>query len=493
MKYKILFLIILVVAILTRFIKLGSFPSGLTWDEAAIGYNAYGLITNHRDEWLKRTPIVFQSFGDFKSPLLIYLTTIPVLIFGLTPFAVRIPIALAGTGLVITSFFLTREITKRKDVSLFVMFLIAVSPWAIHYSRMGFESMLATFLVSVGIFSWLKGRSKPVWMVVGDICFALSLYAYHSAKIVVPLAAIILCTLYYKDFFRHKKLLIIGTLLAIGILLPLGYASVFGKANSRALSTTIIGKPNMVSEFANHYLTHLSPSFLLYGGDITYRHSTRQVGVLYPVELILFVFGILAIVMQKEYRKFWWIPVLFFIGLIPPALGLDVPHSNRALLALPWVQITAGIGVFALANRLKVESWKVAVFVSLFAVISFVSYIQIYATVYSSETALKEMGYGYDEVMNYVRSHEGEVDRVYFTNVYGQAYIYILFAKKLTPVQYQNGGLANYTIANNPWKESQGKERVLVIGTADEIPDNANIVKEVKFPDGKIAFRIARR
>ncbi len=493
MKYKILFFVILVVAILVRFYKLGSFPSGLTWDEAAIGYNAYGLITNHRDEWLKRTPIVFQSFGDFKSPLLIYVTTLPVLVFGLTPLAVRLPIALAGTGLVVVSFFLTQEIVKKKQVSLFVMFLVALSPWAIHYSRMGFESMLATFLVSLGVLSWLKGRMQPKWLIVGDVSFALSLYAYHSAKIVVPLLGLILCILFYKDFLKHKKQLLIGTLLAIGVLLPLGYASIFGKANSRALSTTIVSKPDFLYQFEHNYLAHLSPSFLLNGKDITYRHSTMQVGVLYPVELGLFLLAVIAIMWNKENRKYWWIPTAFFIGLVPPALGLDVPHSNRALLALPWVQLSAGIAIELLSKRVKIAPWNLIIPLVIISCVYSVHYLQTYASVYNSSVALKEMGYGYDEVMSYIRPKEGEVDHVYFTNQYGQAYIYILFAKRLTPMEYQHGGLANYTIANDPWKESQGKEKVLVVGTAEEIPDSANIVKEVKFPDGKVAFRIAKR
>lgn len=493
MKYTIAFVLILVVAIFARFYKLGSLPSGLTWDEAAIGYNAYGLVTNHRDEWLKRTPIVFQSFGDFKSPLLIYVTSLPVAVLGLTPIAIRLPVALAGTMLVILSYFLAYEVTKKKEVSLFVMCLVALSPWAIHYSRMGFESMLATSLVSFGVLSWLKGKSKPWWLLIGDISLALSLYAYHSAKIVVPLVAIILCAIHFREFVLHKKQVVLGTLLAVLILAPLGYATIFGKANARALSTTVIGTSDAVVQFAKNYASHVSPSFLLQGKDITYRHSTMQVGVLYPIELILFIIGTAAIVLQKDMRKYWWIPTFFFVGIIPASLGLDAPHSNRALLALPWVQLTAGIGVLALTARLKTQSLYVIIPLVFISVFFFAQYAQTYARVYTSTAALRELGYGYDQVMQYVRPKEGEVERVYFTNTYGQAYIYILLHKKLTPMEYQHGGLANYTITSNPWKESQGKEKVLVVGTADEVPADSNVVKEVLFPDGEVAFRISRR
>lgn len=500
-----MFLLILVVAIFLRFYKLGSLPNGLTWDEAAIGYNAYGLITNHRDEWLHRTPIVFQSFGDFKSPLLIYLDTLPVALLGLTAFAVRLPIAVAGLGLVVTTYFIAREfiseageLHKHSKFFLYLphisMLLVAISPWAIHYSRMAFESMLATFLVSIGVLCWIRGRTDARVMILGNICFAFSLYAYHSAKVVVPFVVVILFFKFAKGLFSNKKAFFIGILVTGLILLPLGYASLFGKANARALGTTILGKPHAVTLFISHYLSHLRPDFLLHGKDITFRHSTKSVGVLYPLELLLFIAGVLTIIYQKKYRKFWWIPSFFFVGLIPPSLGLDVPHSNRALLALPWAQLTAILGIIGvyecttrLGRRFQMGIWMIIIGVLCYNVIN---YVGIYNAVYTSSTALHELGYGYDELMAFVRPKEGGVDHVYFTDSYGQAYIYILFFKRLTPMEYQHGGLANYTISSKPYTEATGKKNVLIVGTAEDFPDSVVPVKEIYYPDGKIAFKV---
>lgn len=497
MKYKILIILILVVAIFTRFYKLGSFPDGLTWDEAAIGYNSYGLITNHRDEWLHRTPIVFQSFGDFKSPLLIYLDMIPVALLGLNPFAVRLPVAVAGVGLVLVSFFLALEIFKEKRVALGVMSLLTLSPWAIHYSRMAFESMLATFLVSTGVLFflyWVRKR-KFLPLALSLLSFAFALYAYHSAKIVVPILAIFFLYEFRKVIWEQKKQVFMGIALTILVLLPLIYASIFGSANARAASTTVLAQKGALTHFATNYISHLSPAFLLRGKDITYRHSTMQIGVLYPVELLFFVLGIGVIVLSKKYRKFWWIPFFFFVGLIPASLGLDVPHSNRALLALPWAQLTAGITVLYIFESIKRERTLqvLAIAIAMLTAVGVVHYKKAYVSVYASSTALHDVGYGYREVMSYVRPEEGNVDRVYFTNTYGQAYIYILFFKELTPMEYQHGGLANYTISEKPYNDAMGKKNVLIVGTAADIPDSANIVKEITYPDGKIAFRIAKQ
>ena len=93
--YLISFVLILLLATALRFYKLGQVPHGMTWDEAAIGYNGYAVLTTRRDEWLKRFPISFQSFGDYKAPLAIYLNGLFTFVFGMNLWAVRLPFALA--------------------------------------------------------------------------------------------------------------------------------------------------------------------------------------------------------------------------------------------------------------------------------------------------------------------------------------------------------------------------------------------------------------
>ncbi|MBU0974247.1 hypothetical protein KKD03_00915, partial [Patescibacteria group bacterium] len=62
-------IIILLFATFLRFYKLGVVPHGMFWDEAAVGYNGYSIVTTRRDEWLQKFPVTFQSFGDYKAPL----------------------------------------------------------------------------------------------------------------------------------------------------------------------------------------------------------------------------------------------------------------------------------------------------------------------------------------------------------------------------------------------------------------------------------------
>ncbi len=500
----------IVVAIFLRFYKLGNLPSGLTWDEAAIGYNAYGLLTNHRDEWLHRTPVVFQSFGDYKSPLLVYMTMIPVLLFGLTDFSVRIWNAVLGSALVVLcwhlfSHFVQNELGKtpkeHRLSSLIVTLCVALSPWGIQYSRMGFESMIAAFFTLLGVtlyfhWKWSKSTEKiHFFYLLGMlISFVLAIYAYHSAKVVVPLTFLALFLFEPKIFLSRIRQIVLAGCIAFFIAIPFFYASLFGKANARAFSTTIFSSKQPVLHFAQNVQKHADLSFLLFGADQTYRHSTKQMGVFYPIELGLLLMGIL-IVVKKKYRKMGLFFVLFCIGFVPASLGIDAPHGNRAFLAFPWGQMFLGIVPLWIGEKFQHKLWYKSIFyLAVFGVLLFSSlrYRQVYETVYTSSLALQDFGYGYGELLTYVREQEKSVDRVYFTNRYGQAYIYILFAKKLTPMEYFHGGLANYTIINDPYKVSSGQKNVLIVGTQDEIPTSANIVKTVYYPDGSIVFKVVR-
>ena len=88
--------LILALAAAGRFYQRGVIPHGMTWDEAAIGYNGHAIVVARRDEWLVKLPISFRSFGDYKAPLAIYINGIFTTLWGMNLWAVRLPFALAN-------------------------------------------------------------------------------------------------------------------------------------------------------------------------------------------------------------------------------------------------------------------------------------------------------------------------------------------------------------------------------------------------------------
>jgi len=191
---KCLFFVVMVLAFFLRFYKLGEIPPSLNWDEAALGYNAYSILKTGNDEYGVRFPLVFRSFGDYKPPFYTYLTIPSILIFGLNEFAVRFPSALFGSLTVLITYFLVKEIFPRKNFQfsifnfqLITSFLLAISPWHLQFSRGAFEANLGLFLAVLGTYLFLKGLRRKALLPASAIIFSLSLYAYHSSRIFVPL------------------------------------------------------------------------------------------------------------------------------------------------------------------------------------------------------------------------------------------------------------------------------------------------------------------
>jgi len=169
MQKKFLLLIgIVLIALLLRFIFLGSIAPSLTWDETSWGYNAYSIGLDGRDEFGKLLPLTYlESFGDFKPPVYAYLDIFPIKIFGLNEFATRFPSAFFGTLTVLLTYFLVKEIfgKEKEDLALISSFMLAISPWHIMLSRAAFEANVANFFIVFGVFLFLKAlRTKPIFL-----------------------------------------------------------------------------------------------------------------------------------------------------------------------------------------------------------------------------------------------------------------------------------------------------------------------------------------
>ena len=105
-----LFILILLLGIFLRFYQLGAVPASLDWDEVSWGYNAYSIVHTGKDEYGSQYPMSFRAFGDYKQPFYVYADTVPVALFGLTPFSTRFPSAFFGSLSIIFVFLLTYEI-----------------------------------------------------------------------------------------------------------------------------------------------------------------------------------------------------------------------------------------------------------------------------------------------------------------------------------------------------------------------------------------------
>lgn len=441
--YLLLGLIVLL-ALFLRIYKLDKVPPSLSWDEAAVGYNAYSIANFGTDEWGNRFPLVFRSFEDFKHPVHIYVTAIFVKVLGLSDFNVRLPAAVFGIANVILMYFLAKEFFKSRMAGLMAALFLAVSPYSLQFSRFNHELNFAVFFLMLGVLLFHWGiRKKNYLLSISFVSFGLSFISYHSAKIVVPPIVFLLCVVNLKKLMTIKKQFVIGLIiLAFFILITvlnkdlLGFARIKQTSipDAEILQTQLYQKTNnkllgRVEIISEQYFKHFTFNYLFVSGDNNARHSTGAVGEFYKIDLLFLLAGTIFLIQRLIFKKDTNMLILLAWALmapLPAAAASEAPHAARAMFMTGSWHLIAAYGFYSLVTFSKNNLVRISlVILGLAAVAYFMrGYLVYYYNVYPQKEAI-QWQYGMRETVKYLQSQK--VGAVYMTNVRQQPYIFFLY------------------------------------------------------------------
>jgi len=541
---KLILLSIIVLAFFLRFYKLGKAPPSLNWDEAALGYNAYSLLKTGRDEYGIRFPSSLRSFGDYKPPLYTYLTIPSIAIFGLNEFAVRFPSAFFGVLTVLLTYFLVNELfinglkrnsklvnplTRNKSIALASIFLLAISPWHIQFSRGAFEANLGLFLVVLGTYLFLKGLKKKFLLSLSAVIFSLCLYAYHSSRVFAPLLALSLAFLYKKELLKLRKRAIISFLIGIILIIPFVKTLIQGDILARFSGVSVFTDPSLLtrsirkieedqnnllariihnrrivyaSVFLENYLSHFEPNFLFIEADKNPRHHAPANGLLYFWEIITIPIGFYLLSCFKGKGK-WVILSFLFLSPIASAPAQASPHAIRSLNSVPVWVIISGFGLAFLFKKAK----RLRFLMALLILFNFFYWFNLYFIHMPLETS-QAWQHGYKEVVNEVSRIEKSYDKVMITGQYDQPYIFFLFYKKYDPQKYQDeyGNPEELPRYERSFSKHQflkeinldkieKDSKILIVATNEEVGGRGDFktIKKIDFLDGSPAFLIGEK
>jgi len=534
---KIILISIIALAFLLRFYRLADYPA-LNADEAAIAYNTYSLIETGLDEHGNPWPVHFQSFNDFKPGGYFYLALPFVKFLGLTEWAVRIPGALLGVATVLVLYLLIKELFKDDLLALVSSFFLAISPWHIHFSRGGWEVNVATFFIITGVWLLIKSFKKPKLLILSSLFFVFSLYTYHAARLIVPLLVIGLAIIYRKKILGNIKGVIIAGLIGLAVLVPLMRDFTGSAVTSRVAGVGLFADPGPLARinelrgehedfqslpakilhnkavnyslaFADNWARHYWGEFLFVSGDEIQRNKVPETGLMYLFDILFVVAGLVFITKKPK----GWSPILLWLVIAPfaAALTFQSPHALRAQsMVIPLMAISA-YGLVSLSKWLhKIVHKKVllnSIFVLFLLIISwqFARYLHMYWVHMAKEYPYSSQ-YGLKELTSYIKEEESKYDKVIITSRYDQPYILLLFYLKYPPEQFQKNHVLSgrdkygFSTVDNFDKyyfrpidydqEIPNNPRSLIIGTDEEIPEHANIVKTIYFPNGEPVFEI---
>lgn len=464
--FWVLFLGIFLIGIFFRFYQLGNVPGSLDWDEASWGYNAYSILLTGKDEYGISYPTSFRAFGEYKLPVYGYIDVVSIAIFGLTDFAVRFPSAFFGSLTTIFVFLLVYELFKKEKkgegVALVSMFLFAISPWSIQFSRIAFESNLALFFVISAAWLFINGihKNKNLYLFLATIFFAISAYTYLNEKIFAPLLMVGL-VFYGWKFFLKKKILI-GALLIFFLLLnsiwiidstatTRGKSVLFTSEKTQMLNMSIDERAFDFAhgdkiglllhnrriiysfQFFENYFSHFNPSWLFITGDNP-RHHPPGMGILLFMDLPFILIGMFYVLKTNARISF----LLFYWLLIAPivsALTIESPHASRSIVFLPIWQIFAALGwVILFLSRRKYMVILKTLAVALF-IVNVVYFLHQYF-IHTNTDIQKDWQFGYKEAVIFANTQKNSAEKIVFAQNIEQAYVFYLFYSKYDPNKY---------------------------------------------------------
>lgn len=450
MKSKLVIIAIIILANFLRFYQLGSNPPSLDWDEVSLAYNAYSIIRTGADEYGNTFPLLsIRSFNDYKPPMYVYSLIPSLLIFGKTDFAVRFPSALAGVLTVLVTYFLVKELFSYKLAAVAAL-LLAVSPWHLQFSRIAFEANLALFFFATGIWLLIRSFRQPPFLPVSAFSFGLSIFTYHSLRIIVPLLVLLILIPRISWLKTNFKSTLLAVLVGLIFLALLGRVISQGAGQARLKTVSIFTIPAIAAiednrlrylaftrQFLIGYLDHFSPNFWFIDADGNPRHHAAGFGLLYLIEAPFLVLGVIYLL--RYHRPVAAILLPWFI-LAPTASALTsgTPSAVRSLFFLPTFQIFTALGLIYVYQSLKFKKEFVVILLLIFN-FSLLTYFDLYYRHTPSETS-PGWQYGYKQTVAKVMTIKDKYSKIIVTTEYDQPYIYFLWYGNYDPKIWINDG-----------------------------------------------------
>ena len=545
MKNKVTLLvlgIILLLGIGLRVYRVTDVPPGVNRDEASIGYNAYSLLQTGKDEYGELLPLSFQSFGDWKLPLYIYLTILPVKMLGMNELSVRLVSILAGSTSIILTCLLVKKLFNRKNLALLSALLLAISPWHLHLSRVESESNLAVMQVTLAVYFFFKalGGQRKL-LILSGLGFALTYYSYHGNHLFTSLLVLTILGLFYKSIPRTKVSVVAGLLFlgAAGFI----FSKTLFSANTTKLSgISIFGDPTVVhsqieqprvlnhdsssltakiahnrlvfalERFGQNYLNSFSPSFLFINGGSNMAHNIPNFGNMYIIEAPFLLLGVVYLIgrvaKQGKNRKRYGLVLLWLlIAPIAASITKDAPHTNRMFAVFPVMPIITAMGILYLMDTLNnnIQLRKVILLTLVVGYsLNIMLYFERYYVHFPQSTGI-EWGYAHHQLVDLLDNDEYMDKQVIMSQPEASPYIFLDFYSEYDPDLYQKKvnryeptddafvhvkSFGRYEFREINWAEDLARKNTILVDIPANVPDSVDVTSSVLLPNSSLGFEV---
>lgn len=360
-KEKLIFLLILLLGIVVRMYKLYETPNGFNVDEAGMFVDASMLEKFGVDRRNHSFPVYLQNFGGGQSAMYAYLTAILIKIFSCSYLLIRIPSLVFGILVIILSYFITKELTNKKQ-ALFVMAMASFCPYFIQSSRIGLDCNLLLGMSLISVYTYIKAlkNKKNYLFIITGILFGLCFYTYAIGYIYITMFLMISIIYLYKNKKLTKTNILyllfpfLITIIPIILFLLVNYGLIneFKIFNVSFIKLEIF-RSNEVSGF-NILENIIEIVYTLFYDFIEYN-SLKYFGTIYYIFIPIFIYGLLKLIKNKSKNEYENLILIMFISSIIPLLIIEFPNVNKANSIYFSIIYIIGYGIFQIKNKNNIK------------------------------------------------------------------------------------------------------------------------------------------
>ncbi len=367
-----LFAGILLLAIFFRFWRFLEFPPGLWYDEAVNGIDAFSIMDkDHLTVWRS------SNFGH--STIFFYLLIASFKTFDYTVFAMRMVPAIAGLAAVFGFYFLARWLTGPVP-ALVATALLAVSRWAVTFSRISWEASLQPLFEIMAVYFFVRAlekRTNYLYYFLAGGSLAAGLYTYLAFRF-VPVVLLFfiayIAVTKWRLLWENRIGLVVYAVSFLVVIAPLGQFALRNQdlvlARTKDINVfTEIDERDSYEPLRHNIRT--SVQMMNYKGDLNGRHNLPGAPMVDEVTGALLVLGFAAAVWSfRDWRKGGMAGWLV-LALIPGALTISIenPSAIRGVGAIPPLFLLVAIAVATLQRSMATSRQGVAAFCAIAGVL----------------------------------------------------------------------------------------------------------------------------
>ena len=344
-------LAVLVVAAILRTLRLDTFPPGLYADVAVNGLDALGVPAHGLQV------IYPRGAGNGIEGMIVWLDALSIALLGARPIALYLTTVVIGLVTLPLHYLLGTRLFGRR-IGLISTALLAVSFWAVHYSRLGYRTLLVPLFLDLAfLLLWWAARRDSAWhWALAGVVLGLGAYTYTSYRLVVLVIAglVVVRILARRDIPGNRRSWALGILAAAAVAAPLAIATMLHPdVLSRDIGVSVLkgGTPaGLPGRLADHALRTIA-AFNVWG-DPERQYNVPHLPLFDPIVGLAFLAGIVVAI--KRWRESGYALLLLWLGVFTLVVLLSdrTPHMLRASGLVPAAYLLAAVGLDAVLVKL---------------------------------------------------------------------------------------------------------------------------------------------